>query len=509
MTKKNLLLIILIIISAIYYIPIINLILNPVDEAFILVGAERILRGEIPHKDFSSEYPVGQLYTLAALFKVFGTSVITERVYDILIKSLLSLFIFLIIRLLSSNITALFGWVMSLVWLQHSSFPAYSVYPSILFIYISIYLLLLHIKKQKNYYVVLSALSIVFAVLFRHDLGGYAAIVITIVLIIRRIMGVQSWTPLSLFIASGTMTVLPVIIYFFMNSAIGYMYNDLFQIPLAFLKYQGLPYPSFSKWNLPFFMFPFVLVTGAITSIILIKRKSDDTTAYGVLLISFIGIFCLNQVRVRSDIIHLLPVALTGILLAPILLYTLPRELSLGTWLKNVLYVLFILVFSITLSRPIEIINRILSTTNGYIVKKVNPDIERARYTTLHSPDVKKVALYIKKNTSKDDYIYVGVKNHDQFVFNDIIIYFFADRNYASRYHALNPGVQTTLKVQTKMINEFKKNSPRIIVLGTRTWNEPNPSSIDTRVDLLDNYISTNFELKKTFGVYEIWVKKL
>jgi hypothetical protein len=507
MIKRNLFLIPLFIITAIYYIPIINLPLAPYDEAVILVGAEKVLKGQIPHKDFSSEYPAGQLYTLALFFKVFGTSVITERVYDLIIKTFLSLAVFLIIRSLSSNINALVGWIMSLIWLQYSSFPAYPVYPSILFVFIGIYCLLLHMTKQKNYYVVLSAMSIVMAVLFRHDIGGYAAIAITIVLTFRMIVGVQSRTPLVIFVATGTFAIIALFIYFFMNSAASFIFNDLFMIPLAFREYQVLPYPSFSRWNLPFFMFPLVLVTGAITSIISIKRKKDDSTAYVTLFISLIGIFFLNQVKARSDVIHLLPVAITGILLAPLLLYILSKELSLTTLQHRVVYVMFIIFFGITLSKPIEVITRLLSTTNGYIVENVNPDIKRACHLNINA-DLKDAIAYIKNNTSKNDSIYVGAKNHDKFVFNDVIIYFLAERQSATRYHILNPGVHTTLKVQREVVNELINNLPPLVVLTQRSPDEPNLSNVDTQVDLLDDYISNNYELIKTYGIYELWIKK-
>ena len=506
MNKRNLIVILLFFITTIYYLPVINLPLAPYDEAVILVGADKVLNGQIPHRDFSSEYPPGSFYTLAALFKIFGTSVITERVFDLIIKSLLSLFVFIIIRFLSSNGPALIGWIMSLIWLQHSSMPAYPVYPAMLFIFISIYLLLNHMKKQKNYYVILCAVSIVFAVLFRHDIGGYAAIAITIVLILRRMMDGQSWSPFFTFITAGIIAVLPVSIYFSIHSSIGALLNDLVLIPIAFLDKQALPYPSISRWTLPFYIFPLVLVTGAVTSIILIKRKKIGSKAYEILLISLIGIFCFNQVRMRSDMVHLIPLALTGILLAPILLYTFAKELSLRTWQNRVVYMLFIIVFGITLSKAMEVIKTLQLTTNGYVVEAINPDFDRARYSKIN-PDLSDTIVYIKNNTSKNEKIYIGVKNHDAFVFNDVIIYFLAERGPATRYHVLNPGVHTTLKIQSEIINEFEKSPPRLIVIAPRNWHEPNLSNVDSSVDLLDNYIATNFELKKTFGVYEIWMK--
>lgn len=508
MNIKNLLLILLTAITVIYYFPIINLPVDAIDESFILVGADRIVKGEIPHKDFSSEYPAGQYYMLAAFFKLFGTSVTAERAYDILTKSLLSIIIFLIIRLLSSTKLALAGWVMSLVWIMHNSAPAYSGYPCLLSIYIGIYLLLLYMKYQKDHYVVSSAVFIGISVLFRHDLGVFTVIVIIAILLVRRMMKVESWRPLVLFITGGLMIGLPVIVFIVINADVRAAINDLVIIPLTYLQHQTLPYPNLSRWSLPFYIFPPAILIGAIASIILIRRNRDDRDAYAILLISFIGIFFFDRIRMRPDTKHLLSVALTGILIAPVLLNKLLKELSLSTLQKKVVYLLFIIVFGITLSRPVEVIHRILSRTSGYIIHDLNPDIERARYNHV-SEDIKSAVSYIKANSSNDDYIYVGVKNHDKFVFNDLLIYFLAERNYASRFHALNPGVQTTASIQKEMINEFKGNSPRIIVLGYRTWNEPNLSAIDTKVDLLDNYIATNFEFKKAYGPYEIWMSKL
>ena len=51
MHKKNLIIIVLLIATVIYYIPIIKSPLAPFDEAVILVGADRIVKGQVPYKD--------------------------------------------------------------------------------------------------------------------------------------------------------------------------------------------------------------------------------------------------------------------------------------------------------------------------------------------------------------------------------------------------------------------------------------------------------------------------
>ena len=52
----------------------------PMEEGFMLVFPEEVLRGAIPNRDFLHLYGPGSLWVLAALFKVFSTTLWTERV---------------------------------------------------------------------------------------------------------------------------------------------------------------------------------------------------------------------------------------------------------------------------------------------------------------------------------------------------------------------------------------------------------------------------------------------
>src|SRR3954471_9169084 len=53
----------------------------PMEEGFMLVFPERVLHGDIPNLDFLHLYGPGSLWALAAAFKVFGTSLLTERLF--------------------------------------------------------------------------------------------------------------------------------------------------------------------------------------------------------------------------------------------------------------------------------------------------------------------------------------------------------------------------------------------------------------------------------------------
>ena len=55
----------------------------PMEEGFMLVFPERILAGDLPHKDFLHLYGPGSLWALAAWFKLVGVSITSERVFGL------------------------------------------------------------------------------------------------------------------------------------------------------------------------------------------------------------------------------------------------------------------------------------------------------------------------------------------------------------------------------------------------------------------------------------------
>jgi hypothetical protein len=56
----------------------------PMEEGFMLVFPERVLRGAIPNRDFLHLYGPGSLWVLAGVYKVFGTSLTVERLFGLL-----------------------------------------------------------------------------------------------------------------------------------------------------------------------------------------------------------------------------------------------------------------------------------------------------------------------------------------------------------------------------------------------------------------------------------------
>ncbi len=55
----------------------------PMEEGFMLVFPERVLKGDIPNRDFLHLYGPGSVWALAGAFKVFGVSLLTERIFGL------------------------------------------------------------------------------------------------------------------------------------------------------------------------------------------------------------------------------------------------------------------------------------------------------------------------------------------------------------------------------------------------------------------------------------------
>ena len=60
------------------------------DEGLVLVGADRVLRGDMPYRDFWTLYGPGSYYLLAGLFRLFGEFALVERAFDVAAKTVAS-----------------------------------------------------------------------------------------------------------------------------------------------------------------------------------------------------------------------------------------------------------------------------------------------------------------------------------------------------------------------------------------------------------------------------------
>jgi len=78
------------------------------DEGIVLEGAQRILRGEVLYRDFFSYFTPGSYYSLALLFKIFGSSFLVARTALVFFGGVYSAVGYLLARRVCSRASAIF-----------------------------------------------------------------------------------------------------------------------------------------------------------------------------------------------------------------------------------------------------------------------------------------------------------------------------------------------------------------------------------------------------------------
>lgn len=102
--SKNLLLeILLLLLIFFYYLFFVNKGIVLYDEGVYAHGAERILQGELPYKDFVLYYTPGYYYLLAGLFKIFGHTIFVGRIFNVFICTGIVYLLFQILKKLKVN----------------------------------------------------------------------------------------------------------------------------------------------------------------------------------------------------------------------------------------------------------------------------------------------------------------------------------------------------------------------------------------------------------------------
>src|SRR5215472_12274296 len=76
------------------------------DEGIVLQGAERVLRGELPYRDFFTFYTPGSFYLIAFIFRVFGDSLVMARVSLAISGATCALVTYLLVRRVCSGLIA-------------------------------------------------------------------------------------------------------------------------------------------------------------------------------------------------------------------------------------------------------------------------------------------------------------------------------------------------------------------------------------------------------------------
>jgi len=505
------------------------------------ISAERVLRGEIPYRDFWTIYAPGHFYLLALLFRIFGSHLLVDTVAASVICAAAGLLCYwLVFNLVSRRFAAIVcAGIFVAATFNTGYFKFVGSYPpAIFFVLAALNFMVLHYKTGKLGHLFAAGLATGAAVAFKHDVGGYTAIAILAGLVGHRFLLPRMAADrvpslllkLTLYCVGVAVIVLPISIYFAVLAGADVL-QDLIIFPLTDFRYaRPEHYPGLFEFNiygesflnsisklfkylnftLPFALFLFGLIAIGVAA----RRRKPAYVALGV---TFSAAYLLHYAAAHVQInTHIISLSVYGALLGVIFFDLLEREFGFR---KPALTKLIsaALAGSWFLALAAEPVDKAWSfrkqaTTELKFEKvaglKASPELAR-NYSDL--------LAFVDTHISRDENLFIGLHRHDVVIVGaNAADYFILDRPIATRYHELHPAVVDTADIQREIIRNLQDKNVSFIILKRIKADErleevkrnflrnlPKVGATD-----LDRFIRANYVQVRTIGNNAIWQRK-
>jgi hypothetical protein len=455
----------------------------PHDEGLVLQGAQRIADGQLPYRDFWTNYGPGQFVVLGALVKVFGPSLLVWRIVRIAVAATAALLAFVLARR-----EAALGWGLA-AWAGAAgalAFPA-GAGPSTPAIALGLGALVLARRAPAGAGALAGA-----AALFRPELGLAAALGVAIAVgpggLARVAVG---------FLGSAFVLWLPFFVAApgdLLDDVVGFLgIQDLQRLPFPW-EFRGEPDPN----KVLEFYGPLFLIAGLVLWALdaLVRRAGPEEWALAPLAIAGAA-----YLLARTDEFHLAPLA---VVLPVMLAVRCARE---EAWLPRALLAI---ALALAVGQAVERQAALIAHPVG----DRSPDVPAADGVRVDAADataIERLARFVDARVPAGDPIFVANPRHDLVRVGDPLLYVLLDRPNPTRYDVMQPGVVTTAEVQREMVGDLRRTRPRVVVVWrnpTAVRREHNGAGRSSGVVILDAYLRSAYRPAARFGDYEVLVAR-
>jgi hypothetical protein len=519
---------------------------NLYDEGVIATGAVRVMAGDVMHRDFYANYGPAQFYILAALFKLFGPSILVARLWGALVKASIAVAVYMLGKRIMPTAWSLVSCAFSIVWLTLADNTTWPAWPALLATIGSILVFDAMFDKGRSLNKVFAAgLLVGIATLFRYDIGFIICAAEAAVLVPYSFTTAATGRPggkavvvnLGAFCAGILLVCTPVAAAFWYAGAVGDLLFDVVRFPSQhYAATRSLPFPLPQPGRRPFNVseyivyFPLLMCLGVAIVALLSRIQGSFKPRFGtgtvdsrrgmwdlaLLCAVTIGLFSKGLVRVSA--LHMSLAVVPATLMLAALLSANARSTRVSLGFAAFLAIAMTAGVIPTLNAYHSVTGRIAynlrdiseadrhdSTAPGRIDMAdpchPSPGLERVTCFQL-AADQAAAVNYVRANTTVSDPIYVGLPQHERIFANNVAFYFVANRRPATKWYHFDPGLQTSKAIQELMIGDLLQSRPKFVVLDAEWegWREPNESAKSSGVQLLDEFIADNYQRVATFG---------
>ena len=429
----------------------------------------------------------------------------------------------------------------ALLWIAAAQYPGYPVWPSLLAILASIWLVLpIFFGVYSLWRLVGAGLCVGAVTLFRYDMGLLSLALLSLALIafaatqgpssesrLHRLASVMApfWVAAGLVLA---------------GLAVAYLRNDVFgDFAFQMIAYpsqhyvemRALPFPKSPREDL--IKFIVYLPPLAILSFVVfmaaeyLETKASNLNRPAVWIATLIVFFAAGlyfKGIVRVSLIHMISSIIPSLIVlgfAADRLLALKRAASRAALgLPVVAALLLVAVTSLEGARhgarnAIDNLPQAMTLARSLLPgnhaaasdARCSPDpaLSRARCFIVSPPEAETVR-YVIAHSAPDQTILVADGVNDKTFANDNTVYFLTGRQPATKWNHFDPGLQSSEPVQAEMVADLERSKPPLVILDTQ-WDdshEPNASSKHSGVTLLDDYIRQHYKEAARFEPYII-----
>lgn len=492
---------------------------NVFDEGIVLSNSNFILAGQLPYRDFYTNYAPGLFYLVALTWRIFGVSVISQRILGLLVSILIAV---LCGRLVALSRGRRFSWLpagVALIWMStletRPSAWCCALAAALLFAVIG----LRAIETTRPATFALAGFTWGLISFLRQDLFLYFNLVLSLLIIAdRRLRSVlnRDFRPRFGWFAVGAFISIAIPWGFtFATSGFSAVAHDLFLDQIRYvMPARVLPVPPLFAFRaalpVPFDLPVFLSQTfeGAIVMALcaptlalaarIVSHRVGFKNANVLVIVGALSIAVLPQVLGRTDARHsvhaIAPAIIIGFSLAEWAIERLRR-----ITLKPSLLILFatLWLYPTRTALPHVSLSELPRFPNG-----------PSRTLRELAPQRKDVLDFIAKHSSPNEPIFVGTYQHRRVWINELSLYFMANRTAGTRYTQFDPGLTNRLDVQKRMVQDFELRQPRVVVLSPCCLkNEPN-KSVEEGASFLDDYLHSHYDVALRIEQYVLLIRR-
>lgn len=387
-----------------YYSFFANRNISSFDEGYFVHNAERIFNGEIPYKDFFLQYGPTYFYCLVFFYKLLGISILTGRIFSLIICLSIIGSVFYLINILKVKSYK----IIILVFLSLISFgfPLINI-PNIIWgnVLMSVLLLIFCISfytssKRKTQYLVCMGITLAVSLSLKQNLGILYIIFYNLFLITNyKNNPKEIFKNLFVLNLAWFIPTLFWVYYFFLKDNVSGLVTYI-NFSKNFITSYGFSYPPLSNFFKPLGIFkqiPYYLpIFLFIITLSKIYKKNRNWKIILISLSSCLGFFV--SIYPQSDLLHCFPF-LSLILVA--LAFIFYKQ-------KFYKFIVFIILLTILIGFYLTFFAKVYD--NYFFKENTYIDLPKTKgimLTKFDADSFKAVSSFINSHTRKEDYIFV------------------------------------------------------------------------------------------------------